>query len=680
MKKLWILIAFVLILAGCQKAPSHQRGEALYEDEKYEAAAEVYRQLVEDDEEDYDAWLGLSDALLASELFEDAEAVLSDLMTLLLDSKSDRLEQKQYLIGEISDRVSIIMKETGDIGAWYKDLMPEAISLDMFEFTEVTVGSKIVLDVDTDVAVYYNFSGNSVSTNDIKYMDGIDFVQAGNYTLSVAAISDLGIVGQESRAFITVLTPEDLIDMPRINYESGTYEGPVTVRFIGYDSQLQDVYFTLDGSAPEFGTYYDADSGIVLYAGTYELIGKVYDWQLDAFSEAIQVTLEVTGAESEGEVVEDKTIRIAVLTENEDISVEVMWAIDGFAIMADAPIETLMYQDIDALLRDLSMGLDIDAIYTNNQHTVELYNYIGDVTYIADITEDYSYYDSVVESVYFWDAYYCLPVTAKPTQLLYYNYSELIGYYNDGLTYEDFIFEMDVDAFSSGLTLREPTDPYTFLAIYYGLGGTVANELGYVSLDEDVLVETLVYYQFLVSQGYLNPEADMQTWEDLIYEGDGDFVVAAALDYHGEDFSISYEPTTGIPLNQTEMAVYPLSVDGLFIAYDVTMNASGFKAGIIQSLYEYLATDNEHNNYMINTSLSLPAMSNVVTQRLYDGILELDVYESLIETAPPLSLDLFQLFDYADIEAVLYDVMKGLVSAEDGADLMMTMIEDAYLE
>jgi hypothetical protein len=239
---------------------------------------------------------------------------------------------------------------------------------------------------------------------------------------------------------------------------------------------------------------------------------------------------------------------------------------------------------------------------------------------------------------------------------------------------------MDIETGSNGLVLPESTDLYFFLTLYQGFGGQVHNELGYVHLEYPVLVETLNYYQTLVDGGYLASDSDYETWIDAIYYGDADFITADITAYHEEDFSFNYEPAGGIPLPNGEIAMYPSLVDGLLVDYDIVMDQESIKAQIIKELYDFLVTETVYNGYIATEAGALPAVSGLLNEDDYSAIMDLAYYEELVEMMPPLSLDLYHLFGYMNLQSILLDVMNGDLSAEDGAASIIEAIDGAYLE
>ena len=242
------------------------------DDEEFDKAIELFDQMLDEDEMNYEAWFGKVEALIEDEEFEDAEDVMQDLLEVIEDNYDLDDEEVDYedIVDDFMGYAEDILDEAEEIGDWYYELMPQSVYLDDLNYQTFGVGEVLQLPIPENGEVHYNLKGSKVKDSDEVYKDGIELTEAGDYELMVAVFNSLGMKGVETTAYITVA---DLPKAPLLTMESGTYEGPVTLYFEGYDSTKGDIYFSLDGTDPLTGNYnyYWHSDGIMLYAGEYTL-------------------------------------------------------------------------------------------------------------------------------------------------------------------------------------------------------------------------------------------------------------------------------------------------------------------------------------------------------------------------------------------------------------------------
>jgi len=678
------LILSLLFVTSCSLGgPSLDKANKLLDDEKYSDAIDMFQELIDENETEFDAWFGIVEAYMQDEEFGDAEDTLEEMLDVIIDNYDIDDEDIDYesIVEDFQDYVADIIKENDEIGAWYTDFLPAYIDVQSMDFETFGIDEEIMLSVPEGAEVYYNLEGKSVSMDDEKYEGSIKISEVGEYTLMVASINEIGMKGEESSAFITIS------DVPVVkltaNYTSGTYDGPISIFIDGYDSNLGDVFYVLDGSNPEYGILYDSYGGIELYAGDYNLSAIYYDSDNNEFSDPINIQLSVTGevggASFDGNVV----INLAILDAAEGVTAELEWAIDEFEYLYDnITVNITKYGDYNDIINAYDAGNGPDVIYTWTSYAIELYNYIGDVTTLIDIENDYDFYPGVVESTFYWDAYYGLPITTRPFAILYYNYYGLDGYYDNGIDYDTMVSEIEMDPESPGLMLPSSSEIMTFLSYYYGFGGTVENNLGYLTLDHDVLVETLQYYLDMSNQGILDPTTTIEMWQEAFTDGSADFIVADPLETQLGYIAVDYEPLGLAPISGGGNAVYPSVVDGLLVGYELTLEPTSDKAEAVKLLYKHLAFDTYYNGYIAGASGAMPVITGIANDYDYWTALPLDLYEDILMVTPPLSNDLYEIiFYYADLESIISNVLAGVVTPEVGATQIIAAVEEnAYAQ
>jgi hypothetical protein len=173
----------------------------------------------------------------------------------------------------------------------------------------------------------------------------------------------------------------------------------------------------------------------------------------------------------------------------------------------------------------------------------------------------------------------------------------------------------------------------------------------------------------------------VEMWDDHLYNGTADFIVADPIETQTDYMAYDYEPTGLIPLPSGGKAAYPSRVDGLFVEYYLSLEPTSDKAQVIKLLYEHLAFDTFYNGYIAGVTGAMPAVSGIVNDYDYTTALPIDYYETLLMETPPFSNDLYDLtYYYIDLESIIYDAMTDAITPEQGATLIMDAVEGAYAE
>ncbi|MDA3847164.1 MAG: tetratricopeptide repeat protein, partial [Vallitaleaceae bacterium] len=101
-----ILLSVSILFTGCDILKSEatiERAEKYMDRDDIDKAIEVYEELVDNDEEDYEAWFGLADAYMEDEEFEDAGDMLLDMAEVIIDNYDEEDEDLQDIIDDYDD-------------------------------------------------------------------------------------------------------------------------------------------------------------------------------------------------------------------------------------------------------------------------------------------------------------------------------------------------------------------------------------------------------------------------------------------------------------------------------------------------------------------------------------------------------------------------------------------------
>lgn len=294
MKKMLMIFTLILALLLTSCTATVDKGKKLSIDREYDKAIEVFNKVIDKDETNYEAWLGIVKAQVKDDEYDDAEDTLKDLYE-VLDENYDEDSDVDYesIFEDFQRYAEDIIEEEGSIGSWYEKLYPSYVDISGFDSMTYEIGNDIKLEIPKDLDLYYNLDGDTVNEKDQKYKDLILLDNEGSFTLSVAAINKFGFVGPTNYAYFTVAK---MPDAPSIDSPSGTYDSPLIVHFGDYDSDKFTIYYTLDGSDPVNGySYYDYD-GVRIPTGNVQLRALVYDYYSDLYSPELTVDYVVEAA------------------------------------------------------------------------------------------------------------------------------------------------------------------------------------------------------------------------------------------------------------------------------------------------------------------------------------------------------------------------------------------------
>lgn len=137
-------IAFILLsVSGCSfiQKPSVDRALELIDDGKTDQAITMLEKLLEEDEENYDAYLGLYQAYYEEENYRKADKTLAQLSDLLLENYEEEDEDLQDFADALLEAKEELEEDYDKIGSWFYDFMtsPYMSEVESDEEEEVVV-------------------------------------------------------------------------------------------------------------------------------------------------------------------------------------------------------------------------------------------------------------------------------------------------------------------------------------------------------------------------------------------------------------------------------------------------------------------------------------------------------------------------------------------------------------
>lgn len=608
-KKLTIMLTvLLLVLTACTPSVEAQLEKAaqLVKDKDFNEAIEIYEKVLDEDDTNFEAWDGLVKAYMKDKEYKDAEEELEKFFEAVKDNfEEDEDVDYEDWLDEINDHAKEIMDEDEDVGDWYNELNPPMIDLSMVPYN-ADLDQPLELDIPKGVDVYYTLDGSKPSDKDEKYKDGIVFTEEGDIELTVVAINEFGIAGEENYTYVYVYA---MPEAPTLDLASGTYDNEVTLYVENYDYDTMDVYYTTDGSDPVlYGYYYWEEDGIRLVSGDYDVQLYYYDYNtgMDSAIGTYNYTINNPNA-----VTEYTTFNVAVYDVNASVYSEVEYALYDIYYYEDN-MDVTIYEvyDLDSLILDLESGY-ADAVYTNSMYVEDLAA-IGLLADAEDIISfgDYDYYNLAEDAGYYNGDYYTMPVTIDPDIQLYANYydvydmnvdtwDQLVAAANDGYSEYNFLYP---EADEGG---------YWLYSFYLGYGGYYQFDgNGNFVLDRQPLIDAMQFaYDIPIVYGLGFEGMDYDTFTTSIENENVTMVLGnpslmSVYDYYG-----TYTPVGPMPLPNGEYAASVNNVNGLHVNSQVMFNDD--KQKVARVAYRYLA-DSYYANYIANYTNGLPAITTSV--------------------------------------------------------------------
>lgn len=661
-----VIILLLLSITACKTTGTFNDANKYLGTQEYDKAIEVFNYLLEEDSEDILLWFGLVEAYIGSKDYTQADSALESLYDLLVANHStlDSDSYNQY-INQLQDYTELIINKTGHIGEWFHDAQPDPVDLNDYDFGSFRTGEIIEFETVEDTMVHYAFNDKAPNITSSLYETNILLTEVGNHSLSTIVMSKYGIRSEISTAHFEVrpgLMP------PEINYESGTYDGPITLYFDGYAYEEDEVYFTLNGEDPRTGTLYPYGSGKLLRAGTYILQAVTYSHSLNLYSTPVEVKLVIN--QGEATEVSEGPVTMRVVSFNMPDSVDEQVKLIAEAIESDYEDinTTVIYlDDLDALINMFKGESPPDLVYANASYAIDLYNYIGNIGHAVTLQEN-DYYTGTLETGFYWDALYTLPVVAKAEALLYKAGNESIT----DLTYSQLTE-------AGSLSLYGAIDYDDLIALYHGNGGIVENDLGYIKLNRTALTNSFADLRQMVADGLINPSDNLNTWTSSRESGTNNYMVLSAEDMLPNS-DVPYSPVGMLPKPNGFYALYPMTVHGL-MAGNRNMGAPGSThANAIKIFYDYFAMQPRYNHVLANNIGGLPAFRKIYNTDQYRTYMAYETLDTLLSITPGDSQDLRQLMeDYVDHASIIHQLLDGLISPTEAADMVIDAIDKAYL-
>ena len=353
---------------------------------------------------------------------------------------------------------------------------------------------------------------------------------------------------------------------------------------------------------------------------------------------------------------------------------EVEWTANDIMFYdGNITINLIDIESPDQLMIMAAAGELPDVVYTQAANMTLLQGAIQPVTDFVDLNS-YDYFDSVLPSTSYYGNYYCLPVTVKPSEILYYNYYDTNAYYDNGISWDDLILEAS-DSVSDYKFSFQPGSLSFLLSAYLGFGGNIiTNELGHVSLDAQALTQTLSYIKDLSATYGLSGSLTVEEYADTLYNGTSGFLVASPALYYTDNFSWDYEPAGQLPLNNGSYAKPLAQVEGLLI--NSSLSSSSDEARLVRKLYETLASDGYYNSYIAGADYSMPANKAMLENFGYYTLFEIGYYQQIIDDSAPTPVELIDAVTRygLDLSEPLNNVINGTVTPEQGAQMIIAFL------
>ncbi|MBN2222127.1 MAG: tetratricopeptide repeat protein, partial [Vallitaleaceae bacterium] len=129
------IFAILFLSAGCSliQKPSVESALNLIDDGKTDRAITMLDKLLEEDEENYEAYLGLYQAYYEEENYRKADKVLSQLSELLIENYDEEDDELQDFADSLQDAKEELEEDYDKIGSWYSDFMASPYRSELVE-------------------------------------------------------------------------------------------------------------------------------------------------------------------------------------------------------------------------------------------------------------------------------------------------------------------------------------------------------------------------------------------------------------------------------------------------------------------------------------------------------------------------------------------------------------------
>ncbi|MDA3847516.1 MAG: BMP family ABC transporter substrate-binding protein [Vallitaleaceae bacterium] len=120
-----IIMASVLLLTSCSlfvRESSEEEAEKLVKDGKFDEAVEMYEELIDEDEENHDLWVGLVEVHMEEEEWEAAADVMKDWADIIEEIYEDDPEEVEDAIKDYQDLKEEIEDEDEDVSVYVLEI------------------------------------------------------------------------------------------------------------------------------------------------------------------------------------------------------------------------------------------------------------------------------------------------------------------------------------------------------------------------------------------------------------------------------------------------------------------------------------------------------------------------------------------------------------------------------
>lgn len=229
--------------------PEHQLALAykLLEDGKYEEAIIAFNKVIDIDDKNIEAHIGLSKAYVKLEDYDEAEKVLNK--ALKIDNKNKDVYEELIVVYELTnkyDKISDLIEDLEGIGLSSEadKLRPNEPTADL---ASGTYSKPIEIALNGSGTIYYTTDGSEPTSNSLIYTDKIKITSEGTHQIK-AMVIDNREINSKIETFNYVLAFEQ-IKAPTSSLYPGTYTTTQSVR-LGNPNGKGKILYSINGEEP----------------------------------------------------------------------------------------------------------------------------------------------------------------------------------------------------------------------------------------------------------------------------------------------------------------------------------------------------------------------------------------------------------------------------------------------
>lgn len=229
--------------------PEHQLALAykLLEDGKYEEAIIAFNKVIDIDDKNIEAHIGLSKAYVKLEDYDEAEKVLNK--ALKIDNKNKDVYEELIVVYELTnkyDKISDLIEDLEGIGLSSEadKLRPNEPTADL---ASGTYSKPIEIALNGSGTIYYTTDGSEPTSNSLIYTDKIKITSEGTHQIK-AMVIDNREINSKIETFNYVLAFEQ-IKAPTSSLYPGTYTTTQSVR-LGIPNGKGKILYSINGEEP----------------------------------------------------------------------------------------------------------------------------------------------------------------------------------------------------------------------------------------------------------------------------------------------------------------------------------------------------------------------------------------------------------------------------------------------